>query len=436
MAAADVLVLGAGIAGLSAAARLAEAGRRALVLEARDRIGGRIHTVIDPELGCPIELGAEFVHGRPAELVELIHRAGLGLVDVPARHQPGPGRASPFPDVRQSLASLVTEAAAPASRDRPVAELLDERRRHAPEALELDAVAQYIESFHAADLTRLGTRSLAQNEAAEDEDGDQPHRVGKGYGELMRRMADMLDPGLVEIRLEAVVSGIRWRPGEARVTWHTPDGKAGDAVAGAAIVTLPLPALQGDGGRGAIEIDPWPAGWRAPLAALHMGAAHHVVLGFDTRWWAPDESDGPVFVHGSGEPFRVWWTALPSRAPLLTGWTGGPRAAALSGRGEGELLRLALDSVASVFGRDRDELRARLRFAYSHDWSADPYAGGAYSYGGVGAIGARAVLARPVRGTLVLAGEAMAEQGRNATVHGALASGRGAAEALLAGGQP
>ena len=101
-----------------------------------------------------------------------------------------------------------------------------------------------------------------------------------------------------------------------------------------------------------------------------MGAAHHVVLGFDTRWWAPDGSDGPVFVHGSGEPFRVWWTALPSRAPLLTGWTGGPRAAALSGRGEGELLRLALDSVASVFGRDRDELRARLRFAYSHDWSA------------------------------------------------------------------
>src|SRR5881296_1128877 len=85
MDAADVLVLGAGIAGLAAAERLAAAGRRVLVLEARDRIGGRIHTVDDPGLHHPVELGAEFVHGEPAELVELIRAAGLGLEPVPDR---------------------------------------------------------------------------------------------------------------------------------------------------------------------------------------------------------------------------------------------------------------------------------------------------------------------------------------------------------------
>ena len=92
------------------------------------------------------------------------------------------------------------------------------------------------------------------------------------------------------------------------------------------------------------------------------------------------------------------------------------------------MLRAALDSLASVFARDVGELRSRLRLAYAHDWSADPFAGGAYSYGGVGAIEARAALVRPVADTLFLAGEAVAQDGRNATVHGALISGRRAAD--------
>jgi monoamine oxidase len=162
-----------------------------------------------------------------------------------------------------------------------------------------------------------------------------------------------------------------------------------------------------------------------------MGHAHHTVLGFDARWWAREGEDGPAFVQGDAEPFPVWWSALPSRQALLTGWIGGPRAARLAGRSEEEVLRLALDSVASVFGRAVAEERARLRLAYWHDWSADLFAGGAYSYGGVGAIEARRALVQPVAGTLFLGGEAVARHGRNATVHGALISGREAAAALL-----
>ena len=96
------------------------------------------------------------------------------------------------------------------------------------------------------------------------------------------------------------------------------------------------------------------------------------------------------------------------------------------------MLLAALESLASVFGRDLGELRSRMRLAYSHDWSADPFSGGAYSYGGVGAIEARAALARPVAETLYLAGEAVAEGGRNGTVHGALATGHRAAAEVLA----
>lgn len=431
MDAADVLVLGAGIAGLAAAERLAAAGRRVLVLEARDRIGGRIHTVDDPGLHHPVELGAEFVHGRPAELVELIRAAGLGLVPGPDRWSRSPGHPTASPSDPQTSVARLLEKAGSAYPDRPVADLLSAQRGES--GAELASVVSYLEGFHAADLSQLGTRSLAENEAAGDEDGEDPHRVREGYGALVHWLAKCLDPALVEIRLGAAVTSVNWRPGDVRVAFHSGAADAAEAVAPQAIVTLPLAALKRPPeAAGAVCINPVPPHWRESLAALHMGAAHHIVLGFDGRWWAPNGEDGPGFVRGTGEPIAVWWTALPSRVPLITGWTGGPRAAKLAGRSEDAMLRTALDSLASVFGRDPAELRSRLRLAYFHDWVADPFSGGGYSYGGVGAIEARATLARPVAGTLFLAGEGVAQRGRNGTVHGALASGREAAAAALA----
>jgi monoamine oxidase len=428
--AADALVVGAGIAGLAAAERLAAAGRRVMVVEARDRTGGRIYTVERPGLDRPIELGAEFIHGHSADLLELIRAAGLTLEDVPERHQPGPGEAgSLHPDPRALVARLL-RLPDEARRDRPVAELLREQRSE--RSGELEAVAGYLQGFHAADLTLLGTRALAENEAAEDAEGDEPHRLREGYGALVRWLVDRLDPRLVEIRLRTVVRAVRWREGEVRLEVRLPDGEETEIVAPRAVVTLPLPMLQRrPGSPGTVPIDPTPPGWPAALAALHMGSAERIVLRFDERWWVSGSGDDPSFVHGTSEPFPVWWTSLPSRAPVLTGWTGGPRAAALAARGEATVLGAALESLASVFARDAAELRSRLVSADWHDWTADPFSGGAYSYGGVGAIEARAALVRPVAGTLFLAGEAVAEWGRNGTVHGALASGRQAAARLL-----
>ena len=204
-------------------------------------------------------------------------------------------------------------------------------------------------------------------------------------------------------------------------------------TASRAVVTLPLAVLRrAKGEPGAVRIEPWPEVWRDRLPALHMGPAQRVSLAFESRWWARDGEDGPSFMHGFEEPFPVWWTALPGRAPLLTGWVGGPHALAIADLDPQAVLGHALDSLASIFTRDVADLRARLRGFHFHDWVADPLAGGGYSYGGVGAIEARAALAEPVAGTVVLAGEAVAQEGRNATVHGALASGRVAAALLLA----
>jgi monoamine oxidase len=428
---ADVLVLGAGMAGMAAAERLAAGGRRVLVLEARDRVGGRMHTLTAPDSSHPVELGPEFVQGDFPALLDLIHTAGLGLEVIPERHQVGPvHEPARYPDVRQTLAELLERGA---SADRPVVEVVRQWESTGRTREQVRALVQYLEGFHAADLTRMGSRSLAQNEQAEDVDGADMRRVREGYGALADWMAGQLDPALVEVRTGRVVRAIRWRPGQVEVDLASTDGvPAGSAAAAQAVVTLPLGVLRRSADEaGAVTIDPWPDGWQAWLRRLHMGAAHRVTLAFDVRWWTRDGTDGPNFIHGSDEPFPVWWTALPQHRPLLVGWVGGPRAAALAGRPREEILRLAAESLASIFGRDAAELQGLVRAFHFHDWVADPFAGGAYSYGGVGAIEARAALAEPVAGTIFLAGEAVAQEGRNATVHGALVSGQVAAALVL-----
>jgi monoamine oxidase len=106
---------------------------------------------------------------------------------------------------------------------------------------------------------------------------------------------------------------------------------------------------------------------------------------------------------------------------------------AVSGRTIEQLIPAALSSASSIFGVPRATLARSLRAAYSYDWTSDPFSRGAYSYGGVGAGPARVVLRRPVKDTVYLTGEALAREGHNATVPGALSSGLRSADMLLAG---
>jgi monoamine oxidase len=422
---ADVIVLGAGIAGLAAAERLASAGRSVLLLEARDRIGGRIHTLNLPGFPHPIELGAEFIHGESPELWELLHRAGLPFDEVPQRRASG-RRGTPSPPLDE-LVDRVLGPNPERSPDRPFLEVLRERSKSGLSQTEFEAVLRYVQGFHAADPSKLGTRALADGGSIETQ-----FRLRDGYGALTRWLARQLDLKPVEVRLGSVVSRVSWRPGEARVVARSAGGVTEELRAPRAILTLPLPALKGDGDSGSkLTIDPYPPDWRESLDKLHMGRVRRVVLRFDRPWWESDSALRATFVMGTGEPFPVWWTTAPIKTAMLVGWVGGPPADVFVGMPHDQVVAGAMGSIASVLGAKAGQLHRWLEGAYTHDWATDPYTGGAYCCGGVGAVEAQHLLIEPVADTLFLAGEALADRGGIGTVHGALATGLRAADAVL-----
>lgn len=127
----------------------------------------------------------------------------------------------------------------------------------------------------------------------------------------------------------------------------------------------------------------------------------------------------------------TWWTCHPLHAPLLTGWTGGPAAEALAAGGIQEWLAHAFGSLARILGREESEIAGELAACQSHNWSADPFSRGAYSYVAVGGMDAQKHFGDPVEDTLFFAGEAANCDGHSGTVHGAIATGERAAGFML-----
>jgi monoamine oxidase len=159
------------------------------------------------------------------------------------------------------------------------------------------------------------------------------------------------------------------------------------------------------------------------LERVEVGHVVKIVFRFRERFW-----DDFNFVHSDDEYVPTWWSAAPVRAPLLTAWSGGHAADRLLAEGSEAMIGRALDSLAKTFGLSRRRVASLLDATYVHDWQADPFSRGAYSYAGVGGSRAYSELAKPVGNTLFLAGEATSSQ--TGTVAGAIASGRRAARQI------
>jgi monoamine oxidase len=438
---ADVIVLGAGAAGLAAAAALRAGGARVLLLEARDRIGGRILTARDERLPIPIELGAEFIHGGAPETVALAREAELPTYEVLGeRWRASRGAFQRVDDYWDRLDRVMRRLDPELEPDESFKAFLDRKPGGRTLARERTLAAEFVQGFHAADLHRVSAKSLADGGSpGDDPDEKRMARFSGGYDSIPRWMARGLDD---VIRLRSVATAVEWTRGTVRVSLMPRRGRRTRPLrARAVIITLPLGVLQTPPpAPGALVIDPDPPAFREALHTMASGGVVRIVLGFREIFWTerlqrrmPSGASLACmhFLHTLHAPIPVWWTSFPMRVPMLTGWVGGPKAWALARQGAEAILTVALETLSTHLGLSNRSLAGLLTGFWMHDWLDDPYSRGAYSYPIVGGSAAAKVLSRPIQGTLFFAGEAVDSEMRSGTVHGAIGSGRRAAKAAL-----
>ncbi len=415
----DVLILGAGVAGLVAAVEIASAGKQVSLLEARDRIGGRIFTLHTEEAGFPIELGAEFVHGRPPELLRLSQEAHIESQDISGRDACfRDGTLCPCPE-HESFA-LPDELAGFAHREGDMSfEQFLARRQPG-----IEAAAQarsFVEGFNAADARRIGIAALARQQQAEEEiEGDRSSRPHTGYDALPRHLARQAEQAGASILLRSPVVSLQWKRGA--VTARTASG--GSFSAQKAINTLPLGVLRAR----SVVFDPEPTRILTAADRMEAGSVRRLVLLFRTAFWK-QKMPNMRFLFAPGMMPPTYWAQHPRDIPMLVAWLGGPHADAVSD--PSQLPAQALRSLEQIFSRQPHSLDAELRNSYLHDWNSDPWTLGAYSYAPVGAVDCSAQMAEPVEDTLFFAGEHTDTTGHWGTVHGALRSGFRAAHQVL-----
>jgi monoamine oxidase len=439
----DVLVIGAGAAGLACAQRLQEAGLRFRVLEAASRLGGRADTDYTLAPGRAVEMGAMMVHGKRSSTrswsdelgvrerrLPVVQRArfSVGRRPIPYRQLWPPFRRPfgfrVFYEGTREIPKALSEYRGP---DVSLREFLRARGAGPGVRALVDDLHAHV---YAADPDRIGVRGPAEEEAAASERfGYANFQLVEGYDELFRRRAA---PFRESIRLEARVRRIRWGGPDVRVETDGPDG--GPVVewrARCAVVTLPVAVLRSD----AVVFDPaLPAEKRRAMQRIDVGDAAKVGLrlrGSELRSRLGDFS----MIWGDGaSTFHRPFVGQPEDADALTltAFTTGREARRRAEMNDRDAVDSTLDELRSVLPEsiaigDVVERRARR-------WPTDPWALGGYSYLPPGAsLSDRRELSRPVDGSLFFAGEATNSEGESGTVHGAIDTGyRAASEALAA----
>jgi monoamine oxidase len=411
----SAVVLGGGVAGLTAAIELLSRGWRVTILEAKERLGGRVHTVHHGKI--PIELGAEFVHGKDPALADLIRQAKLSTRKVSEENRWFKnGRLEPVP-----LWDRISEIIRRIDPHKPDQTLAAFAEHVLTKPSDRELALGFVQGFDAADPAKASAHALLRAEvSSEHSSGDQQARLKEGYGALVDWMAAEVRKRGGVIHTEAVAHGVNWKHQKVEVHFER-GGERQHVSAERALITLPLGVLKTD----AVKFRPSLTHKTEAIANLLFGNVRRATFVFSEVWW--DKHDFG-FVHSFGDAFPTWWS--DPRGPVLTAWAGGPKADALNGKTVEELERIGLEILGNIFSEDVSILRERLVAVHTHDWAADPHTRGAYSYLPVLGLDLPKLLADPVDDTLFFAGEATVSDAQMGTVFGAVESARRASKEM------
>lgn len=424
----DILIIGAGMAGLTAARTLAEAGRRVTLLEASSRMGGRIHTL--REGNEIIELGAEFVHGKPPELWSLIEEANLETYELDGSMLTFEDGRLQSRDEEEESTPILDKLESLTGPDETFAEYL---AQHPFPEDQKQSIIGYVEGFNAADHRVISTHSLGLQQAAEEAiEGDRLFRIKDGYDRLPQFLAQKFTAADGTLALNTLVERIDWSRNRVRIQAQR-DGQPVTFEATKAIITLPLGVLQ----QNSVAFSPTPDALHE-ANRLRMGHVRRFTLVFRKKFWADlgaaalsQKLATLSFLFSFASMPPVWWTPHPAPSNTLTGWVGGPRSEAFANFTPDQLGEAACETLAQIFSLDPTCIRDQLINCYTHDWQRDTLTAGAYSYIAAGALDACSRMTIPADNTLYFAGEHTDTTGHWGTVHAAIRSGFRAAQQIL-----
>lgn len=412
-----VIIVGAGIAGLVIASELAP-HYHVVVLEARGWAGGRIYTHHDSSFPITVEGGAEFLHGSTKYTRELMSEAGIKPVEVAGKiyrkeNAEWVEQKEMIPGWKILLHIMNEEMD-----DITLKTFLDKYYDGPEHAGLRKLITDYAEGFDNVDIARASIKALHQ----EWENEGKQYRVKGGYGQLIEHMLNKCRKLGCEIRFNTIAKQINWRKNKTTVI----TGSGGLIQGSKCIITLPLGILQNSDSKMSLAIKPEPPFYRHAINQIGFGGVVKVALLFSQRLWPADM--GFVLCD---EIFPTIWTQLPAHNHLLTCWAGGSRALRLSHNTDGELINMAIASIARALDVPASKVSHSLQAAKVFNWQKVPTAQGSYSYATPASEQARRQLLTPVEDTLYFSGEGMYYGPYPGTVEAAIVSAKYTVQRIL-----
>lgn len=416
-----IIVVGAGASGLVAARELSKKNYHVIVLESQKETGGRIQTHMLEENDGVVEGGAEFIHGKLPVTFGLCKEGKIAY--LPAEGKMYRKEKNNWVEETEMIDGWdeLIERMGSQKEDLTLNEFL---KRHYSEDRFTDLrrqVNSYVQGFDLADPEKVSLRSLYEEWSHEDQEN---FRITGGYHTLIRFLEEeCYANGCVIVRDDAVKQ-IDWQRHE--VMAYTACGKkySGDKI----LITVPVKILTDIAGTCAINFTP-PIDDRIKAAAnIGYGTVIKVAFYFNAPLWKEDTR----FIF-SEEMFPTWWTQLPLKNNLLTGWVGGPKASGMSMRSDAALKDIAVTSLSNIFNVPAEEIKGSINRSFVFNWQQFPNAMGAYSYDTLHTPAARKLLNTPLEETVFFAGEGLYEGRYPGTVEAALAHGKQAAQRMMDG---
>jgi monoamine oxidase len=423
----DVIIVGGGAAGLMAAKVLSAARKKILLLEARRNLGGRIHRV--EGFMTQAEGGAEFIQGNLNATFALLKEANLKKERVEGQFcRVENGKWKVGNDIVEHWDRLLKQMK-DCKEDMNVKDFF----RFFFHAKKYDTLrkqfTKYVEGYDAADTKNASIFAIRKEI---DEENEEQYRPKPDYFALVDFLKEACLKYNAKIKTDEPVLQITRGKDIEVIT------SSAKYICRKIIIAVPLGVLQcGTTDKGFINFPACAADHLNAAKAIGNGGVIKFLLEFDEAFWLDkkflDERNipPPSFI-SSDAIIPTWWTQYPSSKPLLTGWLAGPASYKLKNYSERKLMKIAMESLSSVFLMRVEQLENKLKFGKIVNWINEPYILGGYSYPTLQTEKARRILTKPVESSFYFAGE-YADKNSFSTVDAALQSGKEVAEKILKG---